>query len=389
MSLAARARRRLAENLRRDGTLTDARWVAAFRRVPRHVFVPRFFLPERGRWVAVDRSDPGWLPTVYSDSVLVTQLDDDPHRWAIARREGPVDGVPTCSSSMPGIMAVMLEELLVADGHRVLEIGSGTGYNTALLCTRLGDENVCTVDIDPVLVASARTALGQLGHAPVCEVADGERGFPAGAPYDRVLCTCAVSRIPLTWLEQSRPGGLIVTTLNRPIGAGLVRIVAGRDATGQGRVLARDGRFMPLRAHRLRDNGANGTAAVPGARSGQARTTELPLTTVVSAASRFEFFAGLALEGVTTTPDPEDPASSCLVHADGSWARQREEDDGRYVVEQGGPRRLWDLAEEAYDRWHGLGKPGRDAFGVTVTAEGQEFWLRDPDSPHRWPLAPS
>src|SRR5881227_2981162 len=104
----------------RDGALTDPRWIEAFRRVPRHTFVPKFFTPDTGGWAAIARGDGGWLARVYSDHVLVTQLDDDPSAWDRARRDGPVRGMPTCSSSMPTIMAIMLEELRTGFGHRLL-----------------------------------------------------------------------------------------------------------------------------------------------------------------------------------------------------------------------------------------------------------------------------
>jgi protein-L-isoaspartate O-methyltransferase len=242
MTRSARLRRRLVEHLLDEDVLHAPEWIAAFRAVPRHVFLPRFFTPAGGLWAAVDREDPGWLEAVYSRDVLVTQLDDDPDRWELARRTGPVAGTPTSSSSMPSIMAIMLEELRVRDGQRVLEIGTGTGYNAALLSHRCGAGQVSTVDIDPVLVGAARERLAAAGYRPACEVGDGALGFPAGTLFDRVLCTASVSSIPPAWLAQTVPGGLIVTTLNRPIGAGLIRLVAGEDGTGQGHVLARDGR---------------------------------------------------------------------------------------------------------------------------------------------------
>jgi methyltransferase of ATP-grasp peptide maturase system len=362
--------------LRDEGALTDPQWIAAFLRVPRHLFLPRFFVAEGEGWVAMAGEDHGWLKRVYSTSVLVTQLDDDPNRWDEARFDGPVQGMPSSSSSMPSIMAVMLEELLVSDGQTVLEIGTGTGYNAALLCQRLGDTNVSTVDIDPTLVEAAAEALAQCGFKPACAVADGAQGFPGRAPFDRVLCTCAVSTIPLAWLEQTVPGGLIVTTLNRPIGAGLVRIVAGEGATGEGRVLGRDGRFMPLRADRLGDPAV--LLAKHARESGSKTRTRLPLNAVLSPSSRFEFFAGLELPNVVALGDH-------LLHADGSWARHRTR-DGEHVVEQGGPRNLWDDVERAHGEWLALGRPSRDRFGITVTPEAQEFWLDSPDSPHRWSL---
>src|SRR5437763_483630 len=86
------------------------------------MYSPRFFRPQpTGRWGAVDDTDEDWLDRIYADRVLVTQLDGDPGRWAVARRDGSATGVPTSSSSQPTIMAVMLSALAVEDGHRVLE----------------------------------------------------------------------------------------------------------------------------------------------------------------------------------------------------------------------------------------------------------------------------
>lgn len=375
---ANRRRARLVRTLLDAGVLPDPAWRAAFADVPRHEFLDQFFRPSGdGRWVAVDRTDTDWLDLIYADNVLTTQLDDDPAAWARAREYGPVPGVPTSSSSQPAIMAVMLVALRVADGHRVLEIGTGTGYNACLLSHRVGDRNVVSVDIDPELVARAQDRLARCGYAPTCVAADGAAGYPPGAPYDRVLATCAVARIPVPWLEQTVPGGLVVTTLYRPLGAGLVRIEAGEDGTGQGRVLAEDGRFMPLRAHRI------ARPTDPDPTTGQVRSTELGADVLVSHRSRFEFYAGLVLPEAVTSIDGD--GSVWLVDPDGSWSRHTQ-GHGRYQVWQGGPRPLWDLIEAAYDEWQRLGGPPRDRFGITVGPDRQELWLDHPDSDHRWPL---
>lgn len=359
--------------------LVDPALRAAFNAVPRHVFLGRFFRTcSDGTWLAVDSTDPDWLDQIYADRVLVTQLDGDPTRWTVARDTGPVFGVPTSSSSQPAIMAVMLAILDIADGHRVLEIGTGTGYNAALLCHRVGDARVTTVDIDPGIVDAARSRLLDCGYQPTCVAADGADGHPAGAPYDRVLATCAVARIPLPWLAQTAPGGLIVTTLHRPLGAGLVRITAGEGTRGTGRVLAEDGRFMPLRAHRLAKVSRPGTDDV-----GAERSTELGGDVLVSHRSRFEFYAGLFLPETTASADGDDTV--WLADPDGSWVRHVGR-RGRYRVTQGGPRKLWDVVEAAYAEWHAVGEPARDRFGVTVEPDKQELWLDQPDSPHRWPL---
>ncbi|RSD25638.1 methyltransferase domain-containing protein [Amycolatopsis eburnea] len=381
MTRSARLRRRLVEHLLDEDVLHAPEWIAAFRAVPRHVFLPRFFAPAGGLWAAVDHTDPGWLETVYSRDVLVTQLDDDPDRWDRARRDGPVAGTPTSSSSMPSIMAIMLEELRVRDGDRVLEIGTGTGYNAALLSHRCGAGQVSTVDIDPVIVADARRHLAAAGYHPACEVGDGALGFPAGVLFDRVLCTASVSSIPLPWLAQTKPGGLVVTTLNRPIGAGLVRLVAGADGSARGRVLARDGRFMPLRAHRLPH-----ADRLPMPARGDWEQTRLPMSAVLQPRRQFEFFAGLALPGVRPVRDggDEEAPGVALVHPDGSWVRHRKR-AGADEVAQGGPRALWEIAEAAYVDWCELDKPDRDRFGVTVTEARQEFWLDEPGG-RTWPL---
>jgi methyltransferase of ATP-grasp peptide maturase system len=378
VSRATRRRTRLVRALDAAGLLPDPAWRAAFTDVPRHVFLPRFFREcGDGTWVTVDRSDPDWLDRVYDDEALVTQLDGDHARWAVARETGPVFGVPTSSSSQPAIMAMMLTILDVQAGHRVLEIGTGTGYNACLLSRRLGQDNVHSVDIDAELSAAARKHLADAGYAPTCVTADGADGYAAGAPYDRVLATCAVARIPLPWLTQTVPGGLVVTTLHRPLGAGLVRITVGEGATGEGRVLAEDGRFMPLRAHRL------ARAVRPDQTEGHVRPTALGGAALVSHRSQFEFYAGLLLPEVTATADAD--GTVWLLHPDGSWARHSGGPD-QYQVWQGGPKQLWDVVEAAYEEWQALGKPTRDRFGITVRPDRQELWLDDPNSPHHWPL---
>jgi hypothetical protein len=177
----------------------------------------------------------------------------------------------------------------------------------------------------------------------------------------------------LAWLEQTRPGGIVVTTLSRPLGAGLVRIIAGDGPNGQGEVLADDGRFMPLRAP---DTQAVEWPTMDAI--GSTRSTRLAAS-VISPTHPFEFFAGLDAPDVHAVGATHN--SVLLAHPDGSWARHNSE-----TVTQGGPRRLWDEIEAAYQDWLELGRPRRARFGITVTPEAQELWLDTPDSPHRWPL---
>jgi protein-L-isoaspartate(D-aspartate) O-methyltransferase len=111
---------------------------------------------------------------------------------------------------MPSIMMEMLGLLDVRDGNRVLEVGTGTGYNAAWLCHRLGDECVTTIEVDSAVFEQALRNLKDAGYRPQVLCVDGEQGWPDGAPFDRVIATCTVREIPYAWVEQMRPGGKIV-----------------------------------------------------------------------------------------------------------------------------------------------------------------------------------
>ncbi|MGI9004088.1 MAG: hypothetical protein ACR2GH_20975 [Pseudonocardia sp.] len=150
MTDAAHLRAAMTTELALGGRLTTKQWASAFSTVPRDEFLHRFFaLTDDGTtYEAVDDSRSEWLDMVYRDAVWPTQLDGDPTAWQRAHDTGPISGEPTCSSTQPSLMASMLEALDTEPGQRVLEIGTGTGYNAALLAHRLGDTNVTTVDVD-------------------------------------------------------------------------------------------------------------------------------------------------------------------------------------------------------------------------------------------------
>jgi protein-L-isoaspartate(D-aspartate) O-methyltransferase len=112
-------------------------------------------------------------------------------------------------------MAIMLEQLGVAAGQRVLEIGTGTGYNAALMSRLVGpDGSVVTVDIDPDLADRARAKLVAAGYPDVVVIC-GDGGFGARelAPYDRIIVTAGASDLAPEWLAQLGPGGRIALPL--------------------------------------------------------------------------------------------------------------------------------------------------------------------------------
>jgi protein-L-isoaspartate(D-aspartate) O-methyltransferase len=179
------ARARLVDELRGSGRLTSPAIEAAFRDVPRHLFLPELAASE-----------------AYQDEPFVIKTD--------------AEGMPLSSSSQPAIMAIMLEQLGLFPGQRVLEIGAGTGYNAALMSHLVGERgSVVTVDIDDDLVARARENLAAAGYPGVIVLnGDGGYGAPRYAPYDRVIVTAGAWDLAPDWLAQLGPGGRIVVPLS-------------------------------------------------------------------------------------------------------------------------------------------------------------------------------
>jgi protein-L-isoaspartate(D-aspartate) O-methyltransferase len=150
----------------------SARVLDAMRRVPRHLFVPGVSL---GRAYA-DRP----MPIGYDQTI-----------------------------SQPTIVAVMSEALSLHGGERVLEIGTGSGYQAAVLSVQARE--VYTIEIVPELAASARKRLADLGYTNVqVFTGDGYRGWPTQAPFDRIILTAAPPEVPAALFDQLAMGGVLV-----------------------------------------------------------------------------------------------------------------------------------------------------------------------------------
>lgn len=122
------------------------------------------------------------------------------------------EGLPVSASTQPTMMAVMLSQLGLAAGHRVLEIGTGTGYNAALIARIVGDQkSVVTIDVVPDLIGQARVNLTAAGYGRVTVVCgDGAAGVPDHAPYDRIIVTTGTWDLATQWWAQLGPAGRIV-----------------------------------------------------------------------------------------------------------------------------------------------------------------------------------
>jgi hypothetical protein len=90
----------------------------------------------------------------------------------------------------------MLDLARIREGHKVLEIGTGTGYSTAIVCSRLGDKNVYSIEYDPGLAAAAADHIHAAGYHPTLITGDGLARHKDDAEYDHIVATCAVRHIP-------------------------------------------------------------------------------------------------------------------------------------------------------------------------------------------------
>lgn len=186
IAAAAAMRDDLVDRLVARGTVRTPAVEAAMRSVPRERFVH-----------GLD------VLAVYDDRAQVVKEDA---------------GGALSTISQPTMIAIMLELARISPGDRVLEIGTGTGYNAALLGTLVGAEgSVVSVDVEEDLVRSAADAMAELGlHHVEVHAADGRHGWAGGMPYDCVMATVGVSEVPAAWREQVAEGGRLLFPLLRP-----------------------------------------------------------------------------------------------------------------------------------------------------------------------------
>ncbi|MFF0446010.1 methyltransferase domain-containing protein [Streptomyces sp. NPDC004609] len=358
-------------------------WVPTFAVVPRSAFLPDVIWPydmDTGASVRVSRLDEPdvWHGYVNADVPIVTQWDQQSDEHA------PVVE-PTSSSSMPSVVVSMLRDLQVTGASRVLEIGTGTGWNAAFLAHRLGRFNVVTVEVDASIAARARGFLRRFGLPVQVITADGLLGHAAGAPYDRIIATCGMRSIPYTWVEQSCAGGLILApwgTHYSHLDANVRLKVADHGRSASGRFLG-PVEFMKLRAHHLTWPEHDEYVSRHG--FDDAVTSSTDITEEDLGAGRFDashFAVGLRVRDcVRSVAEKREGARPVWFYSltDRSWAVVMFRDgEKEATVRQAGARRLWDEVEAAWRWWDASGRPGYERFGLTVTAEAQTAWLDEP-----------
>lgn len=227
-----------------------ARWLARVVAMVKGEVVPRSDLPDDAPWLH------GWPeitdPRVRAAFTRVPRqrfVKKHMLRWATRDTALPIDEGQTISQ--PFVVALMTQALALQPGVRVLEVGTGSGYQTAILCelTAHADEvrgqRVWSLERYPSLAAQADAVLRGLGYRPHLAVGDGALGLPAAAPYDAIVVTAAAVALPRPLWEQLADGGRMVIPIG-PEGGGQMLWLVIR----QGRKMVRQRlggvRFVPL-----------------------------------------------------------------------------------------------------------------------------------------------
>lgn len=389
---AAPLRRALARALAADGVFTDPAWRAVVEEVPRHRFVPGFYLPAAERdedgltvWEPVTAELDGerWLSAVHSDTTLITQFDGEEPDWENPSvRHG---GAPSSSSTLPSLVVRTWTDAEVSEGHTLLEIGTGTGYSTALACERLGADAVTSVEVDPRRLDQAAAALYGLGHTPTLAVADGLYGYWPEAPVDRIVAACSFRSVPPALPAQTRPGGKVLLPLSGWLyGYARVLLTVAADGSAEGPLLPGTVSFMAARTHAAPafGNPAHWAADLPRA-ARPARHGPERITAATEEAFHLRFLAQCAAPTAQLTTDGK--ATHLIDVVTGSACTLVPEGEGWWVREAG-PVRLWERVEDVLGAYDAAGQPGPEQFRLHV--RGGEQVLRHPRMPDL-PLAPA
>ncbi|MBA2678443.1 MAG: hypothetical protein H0U76_08635 [Ktedonobacteraceae bacterium] len=364
-------RQRLVTSMRDSGALCSPDIIRAFATVPREAFVPFFYervpTTQKMAWVRYDAEsrEPGeWLELIYRDEPLVTCLD--------ARN------FPCSSSSMPSVMARMLEAVQVVPGQRVLEIGTGTGYNAALLASLTGDPLlVTTIEIDPAVAERAATALHTVvGSGVSVQIGDGRQGYAPHAPYERIILTASAPCVAPAWYRQLAPGGRLVMDMQGSLASGFLILEKSEDGQrAHGRFLSTPLHFMPLTSHE----------AVPAVQTHERLMTQPCRDLFTTEGSPFPE----ALHDRSFRWWLQWRIPGCLVRKRSqSHPETQEQTSFIFLVDQEhttilrfqqspaeehwhgcvhGSRPLWHDLQEAYREWQEQGKPEREAYRVEMT----------------------
>ena len=336
--------RRMLDAVRETGLVLPPTIERAFLDTPRHHFLPH--LP---------------LEDVYKDEAIAAQVADDGAEWL-------------SSSSQPTIMAIMLEQLGIEPGMRVLEIGTGTGYNAALLAALAGSgEHVWTVDVTPHLCDEAERHLQAAGVRGVhVSCGDGWQGWPEAAPFDRTIVTASAYDVAPAWFDQLAEAGRLVLPWGAPM-------VGQRAAALEKRI----GSLVLTSSHAcgfMRMRGAfdwRGPSAEPG-EDRQGGHWERPIGSDLlppfAVLNEFLYFLSLFVWPLTPMPLSEEGAGdrSKIYFADRKLRLSAQLSFGdTWTVSGSGDESLAETVGEAVRQWFEWEQPAPERLAMTGWPRGQ------------------
>ncbi|WP_410539822.1 methyltransferase [Streptomyces sp. KL2] len=373
---AAAARAAMVARLEEAGDLRPGPVRDALLALPREVLMPQAYVrrsaPEETppRWALLDWSAaadrPELLDVLYDGRSVLIQHGGEP---LLGRKRGVRSGgAITSMASVTGMTARLLQQLDLRPGQRVLDIGTGAGVTAAVACLLCGDTGVVTLDRDAHLTAAARARLADLGHRPVAVTGDGEAGWPGRAPYDRILVSFAVPRVPGAWLEQLAPGGVALATVgtSSPSWPGLATVT--RTPGGRTEAELRAVEFGHRAGHGLErvllDAGLRARIAAGDGRTAYSRLAPPPDAARGMWLALDHLHPGLVRDFGAEHLGIGAPAC-------GSWVRVRPDGGGVWAVTSSGPRDIWEEVQGVAARWRAAGQPAayRLEFGP-----GGEQW---------------
>ena len=363
----------LVTTLKNEGKLSSPRVESAFKHVPRHPFIDHFFLLETSdrkmQWRHVQPSSvpdaDAWLRAIYTNRPVITAYDEY--------------NIPTSSSSSPDAMALMLEASQLHPGLRVLEIGTGTGYNAALLAHIVGDpQHIFTVEIDPALAQQAQQRLDQVvGEGITASAGNGLHGFAPGAPYDRIIATGSYHKVPLAWLDQLQLGGIILMNLRGHLGAGaflkVVKVGSQRAAYG---TFLTGSDFIELQDT---DTPSCKVTDLVSQYLGRSVTAQIPCSQAKFDPSllwdhRLEFLLQLSFPHMYFTSIGLNPISPCLIdsESDTMLVFRPTDQKNEWMVEIKGEPQTWEKVSRVYNLWAETGGTDVSRYLLDIDDAGQQ-----------------
>ncbi|MGA5266246.1 GFA family protein [Streptomyces lydicamycinicus] len=378
---AASARAAMVARLEAAGHLGPGPVREALLALPREVLMPQAYirrstLDERPpRWDLLDWSEPGdreeLLAVLYGGESVLIQHDGEPlvDRPAGGRSGGAI----TSMSTVMGLTVSVLEELDLRAGQRVLDVGTGAGVTAAVACHVCGDTTVVTLDRDPNVAVAAQARLGALGFRPTVVSGNGESGWPAGAPYDRIFVSFALPSVPEALVDQLAPGGVLLMhiTTESPSWPALAVVSRGPD----GRISSR------LRAVEFAHRAAHGRRQIflspafreriaarrtdGGTEVQQFRSSDVPPP---EEARGFWLALDALHPGLVQHRGVDDlviGAPGC-----GSWMAASPDGSGAYAVTAAGPRNIWTEIHQTALRWRDAGEP--EVYRLDLEPDGTQ-----------------